>query len=259
MKSFFVFIIILFTVIITSAQTKMFINKTNNTTDSIALNDIKSITFRIVTTPPKNGLVAWYPFNGNANDTSDKAHHGTVNGATLTTDRFNRVNSAYNFNGTSNFISIPHSSDFNYTGSDTISFSYWIKMNGVSTGGAIVCKSAIGGVSNYCTLWNGDSTHATISNHFGSGDVMSSSIKLLPNQWYHVVILFNEKKCSLFVNGVYNTTKTLVISPLTNSSPLYFGNDADGNQEFMKGVIDDLRIYRRSLSSEEVTALYNEN
>ena len=55
---------------------------------------------------PKDGLVAWYPFNGNANDESGNGNHGTVNGATLTADRNGKANSSYSFDGVSNFITI---------------------------------------------------------------------------------------------------------------------------------------------------------
>ena len=54
----------------------------------------------------QDGLVAYYPFNGNANDESGNQLHGTVYGATLTTDRFGYANSAYNFDGISNYIKI---------------------------------------------------------------------------------------------------------------------------------------------------------
>ena len=55
---------------------------------------------------PTNGLVGWWPFNGNANDESGHGNNGTVNGATPVLDRFGNANSAYDFNGTSNFIEI---------------------------------------------------------------------------------------------------------------------------------------------------------
>ncbi|MCE2847262.1 MAG: hypothetical protein LW707_09600, partial [Sphingobacteriales bacterium] len=57
---------------------------------------------------PTNGLVGWWPFNGNANDESGNGNHGVVNGAVLTPDRFGFSAKAYSFNGTSNFISIPY-------------------------------------------------------------------------------------------------------------------------------------------------------
>jgi hypothetical protein len=55
---------------------------------------------------PRDGLVGWWPFNGNANDESGNGNHGTVNGATLTEDRFGNLNSAYSFDGISNYISV---------------------------------------------------------------------------------------------------------------------------------------------------------
>ena len=51
-----------------------------------------------------NGLVAYYPFNGNANDASGNGNNGIVNGATLASDRFGRANQAYSFNGTNNYV-----------------------------------------------------------------------------------------------------------------------------------------------------------
>ncbi|MBU4445745.1 hypothetical protein KJ656_11790, partial [bacterium] len=55
------------------------------------------------------GIVAYYPFNGNANDESGNDNHGTVNSATLTTDRFGNENSAYYFDGEDDYIRIQHS------------------------------------------------------------------------------------------------------------------------------------------------------
>ncbi len=53
---------------------------------------------------PSNGLVGWWPFNGNANDESGNGNQGTVNGATLTVDRFGIANQAYGFDGVNDFI-----------------------------------------------------------------------------------------------------------------------------------------------------------
>jgi len=53
------------------------------------------------------GMIAYYPFNGNANDESNKGNNGTVHGAQLAKDRFGKDNSAYIFNGEDDYISIP--------------------------------------------------------------------------------------------------------------------------------------------------------
>jgi hypothetical protein len=55
---------------------------------------------------PTNGLVGWWPFNGNANDESGNGNNGTVNGATLTADRFGNLNKAYSFDGVDNYIHV---------------------------------------------------------------------------------------------------------------------------------------------------------
>jgi len=65
---------------------------------------------------PTNGLVGWWPFNGNANDESGNSNNGTVNGATLTTDRSGNANKAYSFNGIDNFINVPNSSSIDIVG-----------------------------------------------------------------------------------------------------------------------------------------------
>ena len=59
---------------------------------------------------PTNGLVGWWPFNGNANDESGNGNHGTVNGVSLTSDRFGNASSAYNFDGLANYIKVANSS-----------------------------------------------------------------------------------------------------------------------------------------------------
>ena len=80
---------------------------------------------------PANGLVAYYPFNGNANDESGNGNHGTVNGAILTSDRNGDDNTAYDFqvldwdsgNNGGDYIYIPHSSEFNF---ESFTLSAWV-------------------------------------------------------------------------------------------------------------------------------------
>ena len=66
---------------------------------------------------PTNGLVGWWPFNGNANDESGNGNHGSVNGASLTGDRYGTMNKAYYFSGTS-YINVANNTVFNFGNSD---------------------------------------------------------------------------------------------------------------------------------------------
>ena len=70
----------------------------------------------------QTGLVAWYPFDGNASDMSGNGNHGTVNGATLSTDRHGQTNKAYQFDGVDDFIIITANSSLNIVAAGSLSF-----------------------------------------------------------------------------------------------------------------------------------------
>src|SRR4051794_11322695 len=75
-----------------------------------------------------NGLIAYYPFNGNANDESGTSNNAGVNGATLSNDRFAEANQAYSFDGTKDFLSAPSSASLDLATNGTISL--WMYWNG---------------------------------------------------------------------------------------------------------------------------------
>jgi hypothetical protein len=80
---------------------------------------------------PTNGLVGWWPFNGNANDESGSGNNGTVNGATLTSDRFGNMNKAYSFNGVNNYMQCMQSGPI---GVPSITVAFWTKNIGSGSG-----------------------------------------------------------------------------------------------------------------------------
>jgi len=75
----------------------------------------------------QKSLVGWWKMDGNAKDSSSGNNHGTVIGATLTTDRKGEANSAYSFNGTTDHISVSSSAVLNPTGAVTVEF--WVRPN----------------------------------------------------------------------------------------------------------------------------------
>jgi hypothetical protein len=90
---------------------------------------ISAISAQIPSYVPSNGLVAWWPFTGNAKDSSGNGNHGTVNGATLTTDRFGRNNQAYYFSSSGCATRID--ANLNTTSIKTgLTFSYWFLQSG---------------------------------------------------------------------------------------------------------------------------------
>ena len=76
---------------------------------------------------PTNGLVGYWPFNGNAQDESGNLNHGIVNGATLTTDRNGVANKAYSFDGVNDNIFI--NNNFFNIGWNEFTISIWYNLN----------------------------------------------------------------------------------------------------------------------------------
>src|SRR6266404_1202616 len=78
------------------------------------------------------GLMAYYPFSGNANDVSGNNNNPVFNNATLTADRFGNPNSAYSFDGTSSYMRIPNSATLNF--GTQMSVTAWVKVAGFYQG-----------------------------------------------------------------------------------------------------------------------------
>lgn len=79
---------------------------------------------------PTNGLVGWWPLDGNANDYSGNGNNGNVNGAVLSPDRFNIPNNSYYFSS-SNCGTRIDINNFNYSGNvGAFAISFWIKRVG---------------------------------------------------------------------------------------------------------------------------------
>jgi hypothetical protein len=108
-----------------------------------------------------DGLVAYYPFSGNANDVTGNGNNGTAYNATLTTDRFDNTNQAYAFNGTNAYIQVGDLPDLRITNSLTM--SAWINPTGSNVTQMIVAKDAaylfaLYGGKPGCELLKGDFT-----------------------------------------------------------------------------------------------------
>ena len=216
---------------------------------------------------PTNGLVAWYPFNGNANDESGNGHNGIANnGATLTTDRFSSINQSYYLDGVNDYISSTLGS------LNRATFSFWY--NSVYPINFYPMFIYIDNIQ-FCVM--GGNNPAWIQNNNvgflgGYSNVNStnyiSSLPSIPtfNNWHHVVIVYDNSinKHSIYIDGAICGTQWTAVNPLAiNSGNVCFGNTpngtiADGNAG-LKGKLDDIGIWNRALTQQEISDLYNAN
>jgi Concanavalin A-like lectin/glucanases superfamily/Secretion system C-terminal sorting domain len=207
--------------------------------------------------PMTEGLVAYYPFTGNAQDASGTAN-GTVNGATLTSDRFGVSNRAYDFNGQNNYIT----ANGEKLVFDTLTISVWVyPRESQKTWAAILDKShspdnvttgnwVIQQVANEKAFYWGYGSTVRIEN---SG---TQKVNYVVNQWQHFVATKIGGQVKHYLNGKLISAQTYGSAIISkNSSPLNIGNSASWDR-FFNGKIDDIRIYNRSLTECEVSDLY---
>ena len=212
---------------------------------------------------PTNGLVGWWPFNGNANDESGNGNNGTVNGATLTADRNGNSNRAYSFDGLDDFIRVGHDNLLN-TGIGDFSISLQLQKTG-SSFVYLLGKRFYGLGNGYSLYLETDNTiHSELISNESNIDCSSSS-SLQENQWEHVVVVFNRNSNStLYINGTLQNSCPILSQngDLSNLNDLFFGyfgmsgNDCINGCHFLNGKLDDIAIYNRALTQEEITAIY---
>ena len=213
-----------------------------------------------------DGLKAYYPFNGNANDVWN-SHNAEVYGATLTTDRYGAVDNAYSFDGLNDYMVIPYHPDIEPS---VFSISFWIKTS-IGTGnptfdaGAIINSNLSQSSCDHgYSLYVRDS--GTISYKIddtpdcGGGIMILSDQIVNDNQWHHVVAIYDSaNNLHLYIDGMLQSATANLPYSKTNE-PIYIGkvrSDTPEYQTFFMGQLDELRIYDRVLSLEEILQLTN--
>jgi uncharacterized repeat protein (TIGR02543 family) len=204
----------------------------------------------------ERGLVGWWKFDGDATDSSGNGNDGTVNGATLTTDRHGQANGAYSFDGVDDIIVIPGTADFD-TQNPTI--SAWVFSINNPQQGFIFEKTSNGSVnSQYNLFFNGANgiTWRTAAN-------LTTDTSYVPNVtgWFFLTASYDGSLKKIFVNGSEKKTEAWNGQILTGASGVssiggYTDNLPERSSWFFNGQIDDVRIYNRALSSTEVSTLY---
>jgi hypothetical protein len=208
-----------------------------------------------------NGLVGWWPFNGNANDESGNGNNGTVFGSLLSNDRFGNINSSYSFDGNNNYINI--GSNILFTNEYTFSAWVYIDSSIIKPRSVIISKLQSTGVYQY----KGSELNINNEQHFltiQGNDTLynyfedTTNIVSL-NQWTHIIATYDGQFIRHYVNGniIDSTTAYYLADSIGN--PVFIGArpfDTNGPYWFMNGIIDDIGIWNRALTQQEITNLY---
>ena len=222
---------------------------------------------------PVDGLVAYFPFNGNANDASGNGHNAVANGAVLTTDRFGTPNSAYSFGLTSgipNTTTVQTTANLGISGNAARTVSLWFYLDTTPTYpyGHLVCWGASGyGVGDMFAViyepWQGRGYKFSINaSYIKHGWIYDGELPL--GQWHHLIVTYatNMGSTAMYLNGVQlagmadPTFGTNADTLNTLDSPLIINSFA-GEGYGIQGKIDEVRIYNRALSTDEAAAIYS--
>lgn len=217
------------------------------------------------------GLLAYYPFDGNANDQSSNHLDGEIqNGVTFTQDASGKANSAVTFDGTSGYILVQDNNGI--LSPDVVSISFLVNLTDVASRSALINKvdinSSFGlsyGINVSSPTTNDKFNFGIVPNGFDCSssnydltNIIDNGIAIGVNKWYHVVATFSDSSQKLYVNGALTTSIKRSFGSLnkcsTNKSFL-MGGWWLGDIISLHGSLDEVRVYNRELNQDEINEL----
>ena len=195
---------------------------------------------------PTDGLVAYYPFNGNANDESGNGNDGVNTGAVLTIDRHGNSDSAFYFSGSSCSTRIDANVDMSSVLS-SMSVSMWVNRNGNGCYNPRLFDFYDGGdnSNDWGEAWLNGENLFDISGYSDN------------DKWYNITIIVNpsENSRKYFING--NLVKNITFpKTLPLAGDFSIGRMNHPAYDAFNGIIDDFGIWNRALTEQEIQNLY---
>jgi hypothetical protein len=212
--------------------------------------------------PPPSGMVSWWPGEGHANDIVDQ-NHGTLVGSG--TYPLGVVGQTFCFAG--GYVEVPSSPDLNFWGAYSergdLSIDAWIKTCSTAALLPIVDKRDLstGSIGYMLFLYNGNLAlqlgDGTFYNYFDD-----TGAKLYDGNWHHVAVTVDRSSptgLNLYVDGavVLNYSPMNRPGSLANNQPLFIGRHATYANMTFDGCIDEVEIFHRALSAQEVLGIFN--
>ncbi len=202
----------------------------------------------------RNGLVAYYPLDGNTSDLSGNGNDGTNSGATYT--QSGKLGGAYSFDGSNDYINVPDSSVLDLT--NQITLSAWVYISNYVSWGGIVGKGD-GSFGPYSMQLGSGNSNLRLSynmqdpwtNYLDSNSIISQG------QWSLVTITYDGSNVKHYINGNLDRTTSFSTSFSQTNADICIGCDPPGANEFFNGKVDEVAIWNRALVDGEILQLYN--
>lgn len=207
-------------------------------------------------------LLAYYPFSGNAEDSTANANHGIVNGAVLTTDRFGNANSAYAFDGIDDYIELTNGIDFdNY---DEQTLAAWVQIDTFEVYRHSIVAYSASGTSPFgqylLFAYDDYSLEYNVRYSGNNNQKLVTDSNTIANDWVHIATTKDDAgMMRAFVNGVqvdsFQATPGFN-TPASNFKSLIGAYKTPSTSAHLQGKIDEVRIYKRALTPLEIQEIY---
>lgn len=213
-------------------------------------------------TTSSDNLIGWWTID-TLEGTIIRDSSSNENHATLFNDvsiEAGKIGSCGNFQGTTDYLNISDPTDGSLDmGTQDFSMSAWVKMSTSSPADStIFYKGAVSAASaGYRFMFNSGKARMNISDGSSINEVQASN-DLRDDTWHHILTLVDRGGTSkMYVDNVLRASKALGISgSIDNGTSINIGAWGTVNGELI-GLIDDVRIYNKLLSTDEIAELYN--
>ena len=208
----------------------------------------------------KEGLIANYPFDGNAKDYSGNEYNGFENGPSASVGRFGQNEGALKFDGFEDYIEVPNFTNVN---GDSGTICFWVRTPSIidiNRESAIISKIDTVGIGyllsvyGYKDFWFEYKTQGVRAAEYMRTNYWKDG------KYLFIAVTFSTKKLTCYFEGYPTLEITLLVGDLKfndNIQSLFIGKSLISKYEFFQGEIDDMLIYNRALSSDEILELYN--
>lgn len=219
-----------------------------------------------------SSLIAYYPFNGNANDTSGNNQHGVLlNGTTFGTNAQNLSNKAADFDGIDDYIRITDQSS--YFARDKMTFAFQVYLRNTNVRSSLFSKTGWNtpsgvvygiGISQNNAPWLewtvADPIDCSTNWIYNTHSFTLSTFPIQSNRWYHVALVYNYGLEIMYINGQYNNARVSNYSSLKrcSGSDLKIGGWWKDDIVSIQGKMDEFRVYDRVLAENEIVELASE-
>lgn len=204
---------------------------------------------------PSEGLVAYFPFNGNAEDASGNGNNGTIRGAILTNDRFGRTNRAFYFDGSSSDIIIQDNATLR---PPLLTICAWVKAITLTDWATIIMKTSSDSWIDGYGIARVEGT-SNIIFFISQWDAYAAYTPVSLNNWSFIVGVFSGRQLSIYLDGKIAQQINVSSSISHSTNLLIIGRGTtSAYSSVWHGAIDDVRIFNRPLLEDEIQLLYHE-